>query len=140
MVLCEYYGLWSIKENERATELSVETAKVLLLRGSIKWWLVLGQHDSEEAGAGSHPTLNVQPVYDSGLTGRGVTVSILDDGIEHTHSDLAANYVHPLSFSSQFKLTGRLVKLGVDFEVERMTFGSIGVGSHGELRSQRQRR
>jgi proprotein convertase subtilisin/kexin type 1 len=37
--------------------------------------------------------LNVIPVYDMGITGRGVTVVVLDDGIEFNHTDLARNYV-----------------------------------------------
>lgn len=37
--------------------------------------------------------LNVLPVYRKGITGRGVRIAILDDGLEHTHDDLAQNYV-----------------------------------------------
>lgn len=37
--------------------------------------------------------LNVIPVYKMGYTGRGIRISILDDGIEHTHDDLKNNYV-----------------------------------------------
>eukprot|EP00049_Salpingoeca_infusionum_P011344 m.196223 g.196223 ORF g.196223 m.196223 type:complete len:1583 (+) comp14904_c0_seq2:235-4983(+) len=35
---------------------------------------------------------NVIPVWDSGITGKGVVVTVVDDGIEHTHSDLKDNY------------------------------------------------
>lgn len=38
--------------------------------------------------------LNVLPVYKDGITGKGVRVSILDDGLEHTHEDLLTNYVN----------------------------------------------
>lgn len=37
--------------------------------------------------------LHVLPCYDRGITGKGIRVSILDDGIEYTHDDLKDNYV-----------------------------------------------
>ena len=37
--------------------------------------------------------VNVFPVWQKGITGKGVVVSILDDGIDYTHPDLADNYV-----------------------------------------------
>jgi len=37
--------------------------------------------------------INVVPVWRKGITGRGIVVSILDDGIDHTHPDLRRNYV-----------------------------------------------
>ena len=37
--------------------------------------------------------VNVLPVWKKGITGKGVVVSILDDGIDHQHQDLAPNYV-----------------------------------------------
>lgn len=33
------------------------------------------------------------PVWRQGITGRGVVVSILDDGVDHTHPDLRDNFV-----------------------------------------------
>ena len=36
--------------------------------------------------------MNVIPAWRKGYTGRGVVVSILDDGIQHNHPDLARNY------------------------------------------------
>lgn len=36
--------------------------------------------------------INVAPVWRRNITGRGVVVTILDDGIEYTHPDLHANY------------------------------------------------
>ncbi|RXN37362.1 furin-1-like isoform X3 [Labeo rohita] len=44
----------------------------------------------------SHGDLNVKEAWSQGFTGRGVVVTILDDGIEKDHPDLARNYVsHP---------------------------------------------
>ena len=37
--------------------------------------------------------INVVPVWRKGITGQGIVVSILDDGIDHTHPDLQRNYV-----------------------------------------------
>ena len=41
--------------------------------------------------------MNVLPAWHQGFRGKGVVVSILDDGIQPNHPDLAANYVsdHP---------------------------------------------
>ena len=41
--------------------------------------------------------MNVIPAWNDGYTGRGVVVSILDDGIEKDHPDLKRNYVCVLS-------------------------------------------
>lgn len=47
--------------------------------------------------------LNVKEAWKQGVTGQGVVVSILDDGIEKNHPDLLQNYVslskQPLPFS-----------------------------------------
>ncbi|KAH9632984.1 hypothetical protein HF086_003026 [Spodoptera exigua] len=37
--------------------------------------------------------MNVIPAWREGITGRGVVVTILDDGLETDHPDLVANYV-----------------------------------------------
>ncbi|XP_063382912.1 neuroendocrine convertase 1-like [Cydia fagiglandana] len=42
--------------------------------------------------------LNVLPVYAMGYTGRGVRVSVLDDGVEHNHTDLRDNYDPEISW------------------------------------------
>ena len=46
----------------------------------------------------SNPTnqdLNTKEAWAKGFTGRGVVVTILDDGIEKDHPDLRSNYVSP---------------------------------------------
>ncbi|XP_052742405.1 neuroendocrine convertase 1 isoform X2 [Bicyclus anynana] len=42
--------------------------------------------------------LNVLPVYALGYNGQGVRVSILDDGVEHNHTDLHENYDPEISW------------------------------------------
>lgn len=37
--------------------------------------------------------MNVQEAWAEGITGRGVVVTILDDGLEKNHPDLYKNYV-----------------------------------------------
>ena len=45
--------------------------------------------------SGGLPTadINVRPVWDDGISGAGVTIGVVDEGIEYTHPDLIANYV-----------------------------------------------
>ncbi|XP_017779220.1 PREDICTED: neuroendocrine convertase 1-like, partial [Nicrophorus vespilloides] len=42
--------------------------------------------------------LNVLPLYRLGVTGKGIRISILDDGIEYTHDDLKRNYDPDISW------------------------------------------
>ena len=37
--------------------------------------------------------MNVQGAWRKGVTGKGVVITILDDGIEKIHDDLKDNYV-----------------------------------------------
>jgi subtilisin family serine protease len=39
-------------------------------------------------------TLNVTGAWDSGINGNGVTIAIVDDGLQHIHPDISPNY-HP---------------------------------------------
>lgn len=50
--------------------------------------------------------MNVIGAWRHGYTGKGVVVTILDDGIEHSHSDLRENYVNQ---KSVFFLYGTLM-------------------------------
>lgn len=40
--------------------------------------------------------INVTGVWERNVTGRGVTVVVVDDGVEHTIQDIAPNYVSGL--------------------------------------------
>lgn len=37
--------------------------------------------------------INVTGVWEHNVTGQGVTVVVIDDGVEHTHQDIQSNYV-----------------------------------------------
>lgn len=50
------------------------------------------QHNGSEG----HFDMHVAPAWQKGYTGKGVVVSILDDGIQTDHPDLVANYVRLL--------------------------------------------
>ena len=41
--------------------------------------------------------MNVVPAWEEGITGRGVVVTILDDGLEKDHPDIFKNYVSRVS-------------------------------------------
>lgn len=43
--------------------------------------------------------MNVIPAWKEGVTGKGVVVTILDDGLESDHPDLEHNYVSRFTHS-----------------------------------------
>jgi subtilisin family serine protease len=54
-----------------------------------KQWYLLNTGQASGLAGLDH---NVVPVWKLGLSGKGVVVSILDDGLEHNHPDLKDNY------------------------------------------------
>ena len=48
-------------------------------------------HIQQNRGGGYD--MNVIPAWREGITGKGVVVTILDDGLETDHPDLEKNYV-----------------------------------------------
>ncbi|NDV63505.1 S8 family serine peptidase [Puniceicoccales bacterium CK1056] len=38
--------------------------------------------------------INVRPVWDSGITGAGVTIGVVDEGIQYAHPDLQSNWIN----------------------------------------------
>ncbi|XP_063539588.1 neuroendocrine convertase 1-like [Cydia strobilella] len=59
-----------------------------------EWYL----QDSRNVRSLHRLDLNVLPVYAMGYTGRGVRVTVLDDGVEHNHTDLRDNYDPEISW------------------------------------------
>ncbi len=47
----------------------------------------------QHGGAVGGFDMNILPAWQKGYTGKGVVVTILDDGIERNHTDLSLNYV-----------------------------------------------
>ncbi|XP_060562686.1 neuroendocrine convertase 1-like isoform X2 [Ruditapes philippinarum] len=55
---------------------------------SDQWYL----DNTGQTGGAEGMDINVIPAWNSGFTGRGVVVTILDDGIDHNHPDIRRNY------------------------------------------------
>lgn len=55
--------------------------------------------------------MNVIPTWQKGITGKGVVVTILDDGLEYDHPDLEHNYVS-FSIYLTFSLIYAILLLG----------------------------
>nr|XP_011450807.2 neuroendocrine convertase 1-like isoform X1 [Crassostrea gigas] len=53
-----------------------------------EWYL----HDSRTDTSLPKLDLHVLPVWARGITGKGIVVCVLDDGLEKNHTDIAANY------------------------------------------------
>ncbi|VDK21054.1 unnamed protein product [Taenia asiatica] len=66
--------------------------KVILLEVFFVFENRASNRDSDEVD------LNVQEAWQLGYSGKGVVVTIMDDGLDHTHPDLSANYV--IAFSN----------------------------------------
>lgn len=54
--------------------------------------------------------MNLAPAWQKGYTGKGVVVSILDDGIQTNHPDLAQNYVSTYNYEISLMLHPLLIK------------------------------
>eukprot|EP01116_Phalansterium_solitarium_P009024 TRINITY_DN23018_c0_g1_i1.p1 TRINITY_DN23018_c0_g1~~TRINITY_DN23018_c0_g1_i1.p1 ORF type:complete len:603 (-),score=177.52 TRINITY_DN23018_c0_g1_i1:266-2074(-) len=57
-------------------------------------------HASELVHNGVH--MDVEAAWIQGLTGAGVTIAVVDDGVEYTHPDLKDNYVAASSYDFNF--------------------------------------
>jgi subtilisin family serine protease len=55
-------------------------------------------HIAPSNGRFRHVSANVGGAWDMGLSGRSVTVQVVDDGVQHTHPDLVTNYNSSISW------------------------------------------
>lgn len=54
------------------------------------------RNQNQDGGARNGFDLNVVAAWKMGFTGKGIVITILDDGLEKDHPDLQANYVSTL--------------------------------------------
>ncbi|XP_071955760.1 PC3-like endoprotease variant B [Antedon mediterranea] len=59
-----------------------------------QWYL----HNDGQQGAVPGMDMNLVPAWKLGYTGKGVVVTVVDDGMDHTHPDLSPNYDPDASF------------------------------------------
>lgn len=88
--------------------LKQQTLKKRVVRGYFsdplfkKQWYIkdngLSQDECKNMKSTQREDINIFPAWNSNLTGKGVVVSIIDDGIEYTHPDLRRNYDPKASF------------------------------------------
>ncbi|XP_015176368.1 PREDICTED: neuroendocrine convertase 1-like [Polistes dominula] len=64
--------------------------------------------------------LNVLPVYELGITGRGIRIAVLDDGLEYDHDDLRNNYDPNISYNVNEGTTNPMPR-----------YESTGMNAHG---------
>lgn len=60
-------------------------------------YLLLQHGGGKKKDEGSYD-MQVQGAWNMGYTGKGIVITILDDGIERTHDDLRDNYVSLITY------------------------------------------
>lgn len=58
-----------------------------------QFFVFLYQQDTRMTAALPKLDLHVIPVWQKGITGKGVVITVLDDGLEWNHTDIYENYV-----------------------------------------------
>jgi len=97
-----YGRIWPLSLSPKVKRVSQMTGYGRLKRGYKKknsykgldplygyqWYI----NNTGQAGGIAGLDLNVQEAWDLGITGKGVTVAIMDDGLDYLHPDLKDNY------------------------------------------------
>ena len=89
-------GLAPLKQSYFSRQKREEIAKGLYndLEWPKQWYLLnYGQHETPLGN-----DLNVLPVWQRGLYGQGVVVTVMDDGLDHTHPELKDNFDENASY------------------------------------------
>ncbi|VDD76913.1 unnamed protein product [Mesocestoides corti] len=75
----------------------IRTKRDILFWNDLKypdmWYLIRASKKDH-----SEVDLNVQEAWQLGYSGKGVVVTIMDDGLDHSHPDLSANYAEQASW------------------------------------------
>lgn len=66
--------------------------------------------------------INVTGVWEYNVTGQGVTVVVIDDGVEHTHPDIQSNYVSLKKKKKNILIKTFLVECEVDVYIVKTRF------------------
>lgn len=84
--------LWIVNNSSRSSSLSSFfcSLRFFSIRNTK---LIRNWNSLQNGGAKDGLDMNVGPAWQKGYTGKGVVVSILDDGIQRNHPDLDKNYV-----------------------------------------------
>nr|XP_034178752.1 neuroendocrine convertase 1-like isoform X1 [Osmia lignaria]XP_034178753.1 neuroendocrine convertase 1-like isoform X1 [Osmia lignaria] len=93
----DQYRLNSVEENDRNWQEYEPDDSKFMFNDELwdqEWYL----QDTRLNTALPKLDLNVLPLYRLGVTGRGVKIAVLDDGLEYTHDDLRNNYDPSISY------------------------------------------
>lgn len=80
-----------------ATQQEAKTRKKRSIHFNDEKWKSQWYLHRTEVGYKGHD-MNVLPVWEKGLTGKGIVISVLDDGLENTHDEIKSNYDKKASF------------------------------------------
>ncbi|XP_041107116.1 PC3-like endoprotease variant B [Polyodon spathula] len=77
---------------------SEEGLKDPLLFNDPYWPMQWELYNQGQFGSPKRFDLNIMPVWKRNITGKGVVVTIIDDGVDHTNTDLETNFEYYASF------------------------------------------
>jgi subtilisin-like proprotein convertase family protein/subtilisin family serine protease len=89
-----------------------ENSKVIWMQQQVKRWRFLRTQyftdplypdqwhlsNTGQNGGTVDEDVHILPVWNEGLSGEGIVIGIVDDGLQHDHPDLSANYLSALSY------------------------------------------
>lgn len=97
------------------------------------------QQDTRTSSSLPKLDLHVIPVWQKGITGKGVVITVLDDGLEWNHTDIYSNYVRQRFHGDSPHPTGRIATAAGDTSrgdtLRRRACGEDDVGLHSGFES-----
>lgn len=95
-----------------------------------QWYLHnTGQNAYAQSGGTPGVDLNVLPVYQQGITGKGVHVMIADQSVEDTHPDLCGNFLRQGSLN--FLCLDPKQQCSVNSPMQGLPLGNRNLANHG---------